>query len=75
MAILGYDAMRIMADAITRAGSTDGNKIRDALASTKDFPGASGITTIDKDHNAKKSVVILKIENGQFKYAGTVKPQ
>lgn len=74
MAILGYDAMRIMADAITRAGSTDGDKIRDAIASTKDFPGASGITTIDKEHNARKSVVILKIENGKFNYAGTVNP-
>jgi branched-chain amino acid transport system substrate-binding protein len=74
MAILGYDSMRIMADAINRAGSTNGDKIRDALAATKDFPGASGVTTIDKDHNATKSLVILKIQNGEFKYAGTVKP-
>ncbi|CAN5369810.1 ABC transporter substrate-binding protein [soil metagenome] len=75
MAILAYDAMKIMCDSITRAGSTDGKKIAEALANTKDFPGASGITTIDKDHNAKKSVVILKIENGKFNYAGTVKPE
>jgi branched-chain amino acid transport system substrate-binding protein len=75
MAILAYDAMRIMADAINRAGSTSGDKIRDALASTKDFAGASGITTIDKDHNATKSIVILKIDGGQFRYAGTVKPE
>jgi branched-chain amino acid transport system substrate-binding protein len=75
MAILGYDAMRIMADAINRAGSTNGDKIRDALAGTKDFPGASGITTIDKDHNATKSIVILKIDGGKFRYAGTVKPE
>ncbi len=75
MAILGYDAMKIMCDAITRAGGTDGTKVADALGATKDFPGASGITTIDKDHNAKKSVVILKIDGGQFRYAGTVKPE
>jgi branched-chain amino acid transport system substrate-binding protein len=75
MAILGYDAMRIMADAIKRAGSTEPDKIRDALAATKDFPGASGVTTIDKDHNARKSVVILRIANGRFNYAGTVKPE
>jgi branched-chain amino acid transport system substrate-binding protein len=75
MAILAYDAMKIMCDAITRAGSTDGTKIAEALANTKDFPGASGVTTIDKDHNAKKSVVILKIENGKFNYAGTVNPE
>ena len=74
MAILGYDAMKIMADAIKRAGSTEPNKVREALAATKDFPGASGTTTIDAEHNAKKSVVVLKIDDGQFKYAGTVKP-
>ncbi len=75
MAILAYDAMRIMADAIGRAGSTDGGKIRDALAATKDFAGASGITTIDDQHNAKKSAVILRIQDGQFRYVATVKPQ
>ena len=38
MAILGYDAMKLMAHAINQAGSTDGQKIRDALAATKDSP-------------------------------------
>lgn len=75
MAILGYDAMRIMADAMTRAGGTDPEKIRTALAATKDFPGASGMTTINAQHNAEKPLVILKIENGEFKYFTTVKPQ
>lgn len=74
MAILGYDSMKLMADAIQRAGSTDGPKVRDALAATKGYPGASGAITIDKNHNAEKPIVILKIENGQFKYVSTVKP-
>jgi branched-chain amino acid transport system substrate-binding protein len=60
MAILGYDAMRLMADAIKRAGSTDPKAIRDALAATKDFPGASGNITMDKNRNAQKPIVILK---------------
>jgi branched-chain amino acid transport system substrate-binding protein len=75
MAILAYDSMKLMADAINRAGSTDGAKIRDALAATKDFPGASGTITIDAQHNAQKPIVILKIQDGQFKYVTTVKPQ
>jgi branched-chain amino acid transport system substrate-binding protein len=75
MAILGYDAMLIMADAIERAGSTDGTKIKDALAATKNFPGASGTTTIDENHNAQKSAVILKIDDGKFTYVATVKPE
>jgi branched-chain amino acid transport system substrate-binding protein len=74
MAILGYDAMLLMADAIKRAGNTDPTKIRDMLASTKNFPGASGTITIDENRNAKKDIVVLKIDKGEFKYVSTIKP-
>lgn len=74
MAILGYDAMRLMADAITRAGSTRGSDIRKALAETKDFPGASGSITINKDRNAEKPIVVLKIEEQKTKYVTSIKP-
>ena len=74
MAILGYDAMKLMADAIQRAGSTDGEKIRDALAATKNYAGASGVITIDKDRNAQKSLVILEIKDGRFVYVASVDP-
>lgn len=39
---LGYDAMRIVADAIRRAGSTEGIAIRNALMATKDFEAVQG---------------------------------
>jgi branched-chain amino acid transport system substrate-binding protein len=68
MAVLGYDALRLMVDAIRRAGSTDPVKLRDALAATKDFPGASGNITIDKDRNARKPIVVLKYEHGKQKF-------
>lgn len=74
MAILGYDAMKLLADAIKRANSTEGPKIRDALAATKGFPGASGAITIDPNRNAQKPIIILKIENGQFKYVSRTNP-
>lgn len=82
MAILGYDSMLMMADAMTRAGSTEGKAIRDALAKTKDFPGAAGKITIDKDRNAQKPLVILKVTsqkdgdsfNQKFNYVETVNP-
>jgi branched-chain amino acid transport system substrate-binding protein len=74
LAALGYDAAKILADAISRAGSTDGNKIREALVVTKDFPGVTGQITIDKDRNAVKPAVVLKIDNGKFVYVETVKP-
>jgi len=74
LAALGYDAAKILADAISRAGSTDGNKVREALGGTKDFPGVTGQITIDMDRNAVKATVVLKIENGKFVYDETVKP-
>ena len=74
MAILGYDALKLMADAIERAGSTDGQKIRDALANTKNFAGAGGSISIDENRNAKKSIVIIKIDDGQFKFVTSVPP-
>ena len=74
MAVLGYDSMKLLADAINRAGGTDGPKIRDALAATKSFPGASGMITIDGNRNAKKAIVVLKIEGGKFKYVTKIEP-
>jgi branched-chain amino acid transport system substrate-binding protein len=74
MAALGYDSALILADALKRAGATDGTKIRDALAATKAFPGVTGNITIDADRNASKPAVILEIKDGTFKYVETVAP-
>ena len=52
MAALGYDSAMVLADAIKRAGSTDGPKLRDALAATKDFPGVTGTITLDANRDA-----------------------
>src|SRR5581483_10491247 len=73
-AALGYDAAYVLADAIKRAGSTEGAKIRDALAATKDFSGASGVTTIDQDRNATKPATIIAIQNGKLGFYKTVAP-
>jgi branched-chain amino acid transport system substrate-binding protein len=74
MAALGYDSAMILADAIKRAGTTDGPKVRDALAATKDFHGVTGNITIDADRNASKPAVILEIKNGQYNYVQTISP-
>jgi branched-chain amino acid transport system substrate-binding protein len=74
LAALGYDAARILADAMTRAGSTSGDKVRDALLATKDFQGVTGQITINAERNAVKPAVVLKIENGKFVYVDTIKP-
>lgn len=74
LAAMGYDAARILADAMTRAGTTKGDKVRDTLSATKDFPGVTGTITINKERNAVKPAVVLKIENGKFVFVTTVKP-
>ena len=75
LAALGYDSMRVLADAITRAASTDGTKLRDAIAATKNFPGITGTITIDKDRNSVKSAVVLKLQDGKFVYDTTIYPE
>jgi branched-chain amino acid transport system substrate-binding protein len=74
MAVLGYDATQVLADAIKRAGTTEGKKLRDAIAATKDFPGVSGKITIDPQRNARKSIVVLKIDGGKVKFFQKVEP-
>lgn len=74
IAATSYDAIRLLADAITRAGSTEGPRIRDALASTKDFAGVTGTITMDADRNPIKPAVVLKVEGGRFKFADSVAP-
>jgi len=74
MAALGYDSAMILADAMKRAGTTDGPKLRDAIAATKDFKAVTGSITLDDHRNATKAAVILKIEDGKFKFDQTVAP-
>jgi branched-chain amino acid transport system substrate-binding protein len=72
MAALGYDTANLLADALRRAGSTDGAPLRDAIRATRDFEGVTGRISIDPERNARKDAVVLKIENGRFRYYRTV---
>ena len=49
MAALGYDSAMVLAAAIRRAGTTEGARVRDEIAATKDYPGVTGVTTIDAE--------------------------
>jgi branched-chain amino acid transport system substrate-binding protein len=74
MAALGYDSAMVLIDAIKRAGTTDGPKIRDALAATKGYVGITGTTTLDAARNANKAAVVITVKNGQFKFVESVAP-
>ncbi|MFU0825186.1 ABC transporter substrate-binding protein [Clostridium sp.] len=62
---LGYDLAYFCADALKRAGEADPMKLKDALASTKDFKGVTGTITIDENHNPIKSITILQMKDGE----------
>ena len=75
LAALGYDSAKVLADAIKRAGTTEGQKLRDAIAATKDFPGVTGNITLGPDRNPiGKKLVVLEIRNGQLMLKDTVDP-
>ena len=74
MVALGYDSLKLLADAMKRAGTTDPDKVNAAIAATKDFPGITGKITLDEHRNPTKSAVMLQVKNGKFAYVETIAP-
>ena len=74
LAALWYDGMRLLADAIVRAGSTESALLRSAIANTTGFEGITGKISLDPQRNASKPGVIIAIENQQLKVAQRVSP-
>ena len=69
---LGYDAVYMMKSAIEKAGSTDKQKIVDALKRIE-YDGVTGYLTFDDHNNPIKAVTVLKIENGKYVFDSKVK--
>ena len=75
LAVLGYDAALVVADAIKRAGSDDPEKIRQALEETKDLQITVGKISLDKNHNPIKSAVVIEMKNGKQVFKEKINPQ
>jgi branched-chain amino acid transport system substrate-binding protein len=71
---LAYDGTNLLLEAIRKAGSDDPKKIRDALASIKDFNGVTGKSTLDRNGDSVKSAAIVKIEGGKQVFVKMVNP-
>lgn len=74
LSALAYDAAMVLIEAIKRAGSTDGTKIRDALAATRNYAAVTGSITFDAQRNPTKSAVVLTVKNGKFTFVQDVNP-
>lgn len=62
-----YDALYIYASALEKAGSsTDRQKLRDSLATIKDFQGVTGKFAFDDKRNPLMDATVLIIKDGQF---------
>ena len=62
---LAYDAAQLLMKAIEKAGSTDAQAIKKALAESTDFDGVTGTFTMGKDHTPVKSTVVIEYQNGE----------
>jgi branched-chain amino acid transport system substrate-binding protein len=74
LAALGYDAALVAFDSMNRATDLTGPALRDAIEKTQGFQGVAGKVSLDGDHNAVKSAVVIGIEKNAAKYVTTVEP-
>ncbi|HEX6745975.1 MAG TPA: ABC transporter substrate-binding protein [Longimicrobium sp.] len=78
-AALGYDAVRVLADAIARAGSTAPDRVAAALHATRGWAGVTGPFTYDANGDLPtKPITTITVQGGRFVYldyaAGTAAP-
>ena len=65
---VSYDAVRVLSEAVERARSLEGEPVRDQLAATRDYRGATQIARYDENRHPTKSAVILTIRDGERRF-------
>jgi branched-chain amino acid transport system substrate-binding protein len=74
LAALGYDAAKILAEAIKSSKELSSSQVRDELAKIKDFPGVTGKISVDQNRNAIKSAVVVKVDGKNNRFVTTITP-
>ena len=74
LAAMGYDAAKVAMAAMEKASDLTGPKLAEAIAATKGYEAVTGNITLNEDHNAVKSAVVLGIEKNAAKYVTTIAP-
>jgi branched-chain amino acid transport system substrate-binding protein len=73
VAAITYSAVKLMADGIKRANSADPEKVRDALAATKNFPLLEGnMNGFNSLHEMIMPISVNVIKDGKFKSADQI---
>ena len=75
LAALGYDAARILFQALQQAGSLAGTDLAAELAAVRDFRGVTGTISISPERNAVKPAVMLRMTDGKPSWVSTIQPE
>ncbi len=73
-AALGYDAVRLLVEAIRRAPDLTPTSIRDQIAATNNYSGATLISGYDENRHTSKSAAINRIVNGEVQFYKLIQP-
>ncbi|RKU30767.1 hypothetical protein C6497_03555 [Candidatus Poribacteria bacterium] len=71
---VSYDAVKLLYEAALRAGSLDAEAIRDQLAATENYVGATSIKSYNENRQPTKSAVIFTIKDGQKAFYQQIDP-
>lgn len=74
LAAMGYDAAKVLFEAMKRSPNLTTQEIREQIAQTKDYQGVTGKITINENRDAVKSAVVIRVDKDGFKYQTTVAP-
>ena len=71
-ALLGYDAVNILAEGLRRAQSTDGAALISGLEAIKDLEGLTGSLSYSvTEHVPRKAVTVIAMKSGEYTLGAT----
>ena len=73
-AALGYDGVRLVVQAMRRAEDLTPVTVRDRLAATMDYSGATFISGYNENRHPNKSAVVNQIVNGEARFYKLIEP-
>ena len=71
---VSYDAVRLLLEAIERAGSLEPEAVRDQLAATANYAGATRIAAFNQNRRPVKRVVIMTVRDGAPQFHRQIGP-
>jgi branched-chain amino acid transport system substrate-binding protein len=67
-----YDALRIIADGLRRAGTTEARRLREAIAATRNFNGVTGVLSFTPARETIKPIQVQIVKDGTFRFFGVI---